>query len=163
MREEATRSLCTAAFRRGISVLTSAAILAASTASLAGEPVNNNFPAANSANDLAEDMQVLVTSGPSGADTTTNPTISTSTDVDYILVVCTANRNVSRVTLGNLSADIDLYVYGTTSAHPLLGQSILSSSQPETVNLSPTTNAVVVKVVGFNGATSPYIVGFGCT
>ncbi|HYQ45996.1 MAG TPA: hypothetical protein VER11_28700 [Polyangiaceae bacterium] len=125
--------------------------------------MNNNFPAANSANDLAEDMQVLVTSGPSGADTTTNPTISTSTDVDYILIVCTANRKVTRVTMGNLNADIDLYVFGTTSAHPLLGQSILGGSQSETVNLAPTTNAVVAKVVGFSGATSSYIVGFGCT
>lgn len=163
MWERATAGLAKAAFRRGVGVLASLAILAGPTAALANEPVNNNFPGANSGNDLNDDMQVVVTSGLTGVDTSVNPMISSSTDVDYLLLVCSGNRKVSRVGLNFLNADIDLYVYATTINHPLLGQSILGGTSNETANITPTYSAVVAKVVGFNSATSSYILAFACS
>ncbi|HTV19971.1 MAG TPA: hypothetical protein VMG12_14900 [Polyangiaceae bacterium] len=147
-------------FRACVGLLAATGILVSGTPSMALEPGNNNVPLADSAADIYGDMEVLVSTSTSAA---AQASITTSTDIDHILVVCSGTRRVSNVRLLFLSADIDLEVKSTDAARTSLGSSTLGGTQNESVSVPATHRAVIAKVYGFSGAVSSYNIGITCT
>ena len=146
--------------RACVSLLAAAGMLVSSAPSMALEPGNNTVPLATSTADIYGDMEVLVHTGLSAA---AAASITSSTDVDHILVVCSGTRRVSNVRLLFLSADIDLQVKSTDSARTLLGSSTAGGTADESVTVPATHHAVIARVFGFNGAISSYNIGITCT
>src|SRR5262245_41946647 len=112
-----------------------AAIIAASSASLASEPMNNSIPPNGPFVTIQGDMEVLSTQGVLGGPDSFRQ-ISTTTDVDYIFLVCAPTRTVSRVRLLGLTSDIDLKVLSAQADHAVLGSSAGAGSSDESVSLA---------------------------
>jgi hypothetical protein len=147
-------------FRACVSLLAAAGILAGSAPSIALEPGNDTVPFATSVADIYGDMEVLVSISTSAA---AQASITTSSDVDHILVVCSGTRRVSNVRLLFLSADIDLQVKSTDAARTLLGSSTAGGTANESVTVPATHHAVIARVFGFSGAISSYNIGITCS
>jgi hypothetical protein len=147
-------------FRACVSLLAAAGILVSSGPSMALEPGNDTVPFATSTADISGDMEVLVSIGTGAA---AQASITTASDVDHILVVCSGTRRVSNVRLLFLSADIDLQVKSTDAARTLLGSSTLGGTQNESVTVPATHHAVIARVFGFSGAISSYNIGITCS
>lgn len=83
--------------------------------------------------------------------TTYNSYIYSSTDVDYYKIAPTASGTVS-ITLSNLPADYDLYLYN--SAGTQVAYSYNSGTTSESISYSAAAGTYYIKVVGYNGAYS---------
>ncbi len=147
-------------FRACVSLLTAAGILVSSAPGMALEPGNNTVPFATGTADIYGDMEVLLSISTSAA---AQASITTSTDVDNILVVCSGTRRVSNVRLLFLSADIDLQVRSTDAARTLLGSSTAGGTTNESVTVPATHHGVIARVFGFSGAISSYNIGITCS
>jgi hypothetical protein len=91
--------------------------------------------------------------------TTTNSQIGSSTDVDYYKFTTTAAAPKVQVTLTNVPADYDIYLYSATAAGAIstqIGSSLNSSTTNEIIKYNTSTVAATyyVKVIGYSGVFS---------
>jgi len=149
-----------------ISVLVAlAAVVGGERVSFANEPTNNTFPGGSSIwNGTAYVFECPGSSCGWGGGYFGGYLleISSTTDVDYFLLVCGGNTTVSSVWMNiSTTADLDLAVYKPNTA--LIGSST-GTTNTETVNSSGAKmNAVVAKIYGYNGAKSGYQINFACS
>ena len=149
-------------------LVAAALVIGSSEATRASEPGNNTFTP-NSVQ-LAGDWEVLASTSTSFSAGILNGDLASTTDVDYILVSCTAPTlpKIDDVKLGgvplggNLPGDFDIYVYAPESG-AFLASGTLGGTSPETVSLSAfNRNTVVVKVIYFAGSLGSYRVRVDC-
>lgn len=138
--------------RRGLAALLSLGLFSTlMNGALAAEPGNNTLPYMFSG--FRGDVQML------GAPNVTNSTITFLSadaitpvnDVDYLYVTC-QGLPLKVVGINNFSNDLDIRVYDMGGT--LIGSST-SVTSSESVDVSATSRAgVILKVYGYNGATS---------
>lgn len=151
--------------RASFGLLASAAILAGSAPALASEPGNNSSPFTGPGLDIEGDMEVYVSSDTTGF-ATSSLDIASSSDVDYVLLVCSAGRKVSQVSLGWLSANINAWIFNTDGILIHTGDSTFTppiDHKSFTLSSGTQDNAVVVAVFGEAGATGSYLLHFACS
>lgn len=103
--------------------------------------------------DTYESNNTLSTAKLMTVGTTIRPFIGTSTDVDYFKFSNTSVNKYIRVTLSNLPADYDLYLYNSSGT--LLASSTNGSTTSDVIAYDPTTvGTFYVRVKGYNSAYS---------
>lgn len=151
--------------RASFALLTSAAILAGSAPALASESLNDSSPFTGPGLEIAGDVEVYVSSDTTGFVNATLD-IDSSSDVDYVLLVCNAGRKVSQVSLGWLDANINAWVFDTDGTLIHAGDDTFTppiDHKSFTLSSGVRDNAVVVAVFGEGGATGGYILHFACS
>lgn len=99
-----------------------------------------------------EANETLATAAAITTNTAISAAIGSTTDIDYYKVTTTAASNFT-ITLTNLPADYDLYVYN--SAGTQLGSSAAGSTTSESITLSnQAAGTYYVKVIGYSSAFS---------
>lgn len=143
--------------RRICAGLLTAAALAAAPASWATEPANDVAPW----HWRGYDGETTIYSPPAGGYTYNSyEAITSSTDVDHIIVTCGTGNVQSASISFNAGSDLDLVVYDMSGN--FLGASTGIGSS-EYVNLNAVgKQAIVMKVYGFQGAQSPYNISIVC-
>lgn len=82
------------------------------------------------------------------------PKICSATDIDWFKFTASNTLPKVKITLTNLPADYDVFLYNSTGATEL-GRSVNGSTTAETIILNATAGATyTVKVIGYNGAFS---------
>lgn len=142
-----------------------AVVIAGEHASFANEPTNNTFPGGSPDWYGTPYMFECSTSGCGfgGGSFGGYPLeISSSSDIDYFVVVCGAHKTISSVSINiNTSADLDLQVYKLDGS--LVGGSYGTTNYESVTTSSATMNALVAKIYGYGGAQSGYQLNFACT
>jgi hypothetical protein len=143
--------------RRIGAALLAAAAFAAAPASWAAEPANNFAPWSW----IGSNGDTTVYSPPPGGLTYNGyEAISSSTDVDHLIVVCGTGKVQSVSINFNSNKDLDMVVYDLSGNW--LGSST-GTGDTESVGLSAVSKqAVVMKVYGYNGAQNPYNISIVC-
>ncbi len=99
-----------------------------------------------------EPNETLATAATIPVNTVIQAAIGTSTDVDYYKFTTSASSNFS-ITLTNLPADYDLYLYN--SAGTQIGSSTAAGTSSESITLSnQAAGTYYVRIFGYNGAFS---------
>jgi len=151
------------ALRHGVAGLLTTAILGISGA-MASEPGNNSYTPNTVA--LMGDWEVMVDTGAGHSFGVKPGSLSSTTDVDYILVTCgsQSRQHIQSIQLGGDSAtasqplpgDFDIYLYDPNSSSAF-ASSTLAGTNAESIDLTSShRNTVVAKIVWFTGATGNY-------
>lgn len=144
------------------------ALAFSSTATVrAFEPTDNAAPWGSGGTPTHKDSTTYVATGNSNWGPRTDQTISTSTDVDYMVATCAKSSSSPLGTINTLSiqfthsaGDLDIVVYGVLGTE--LGRST-GVGNSETVTIAAQKiSAAVIKVYGFQGAMNTYGVTIDC-
>jgi len=131
---------------------------------MASEPGNNSFTPNTVA--LAGDWEVMVDTGAGHSFGVKSGSLSSTTDVDYILVTCgsQSRQHIQSIQLGGdsttaslpLPGDFDIYLYDPSSSSAI-ASGTLGGTAAESIDLTSShRNTVVAKIVWFAGATGTY-------
>ena len=145
-------------------IVAAAAFLALTVAAVqpssANEPTNNNFSWANGANNQWNGNMTVMSGYALWVTWPSVETISTSTDVDYLLMTCgSAHIYGAGIDLVHANGDLDIQYFSPNGT--FLGSST-GTIDSEWMDLGTTYNSVVMKVYGWGGATNSYTPTLSC-
>jgi len=149
---------------RSLGAILVTAIVGGAPVAIASEPGNNTFTPSSVA--LTGDWEVMVDSGSGHSFGVKSGSLSSTTDVDYILVTCGSQdrQHIETIQLGGdstaanqpLPGDFDIYLYDLDS-NSAFASGTLGGTSAESIDLTSShRNTVVAKVVWFAGSVGTY-------